>query len=300
MSRKSTAALFAIAMATTMGGRLAHAISHTSDYRTNMNNYRTCTDPLLETCTYEEILSPSKFYLPHGTTTTVIHKDDGTVQLRIDAGGILTDTGISYPCGDRTYPCSAPTGVCVGGVHPGTGCTRNRCLGGSNDGASCAVDSQCPGATCTAGASCTSHVCLDGPRDGFSCGGGSDLACTNVANTSGWSVVFRGNQSSFQSNGDTTYTNKLVGDGDVGCMKACSFSLGSTGAINSSGLSCSLTSTCGLLDAFHYVEIRDPDGAILAIPTVGAATLPYDWLVEEGDPARTGDCSRPSNAAFCP
>ena len=89
MDRRFAVTVLAAAIAMMTAASVAHAINHTSDYKTNMDNYRTCTDPLLDTCDFEEVLSPSKFYLPDGTTTTVIDKDDGTVQLRIDSGGIL-------------------------------------------------------------------------------------------------------------------------------------------------------------------------------------------------------------------
>jgi hypothetical protein len=85
-------------------------------------------------------------------------------------------------------------------------------------------------------------------------------------------------------------------------MKVCLFSLGSTGAINSAGLSCSTTGSQGYceVETFHYVELRDPDGEIVAIPTAGVARLDGDNVTVGGDPARIGDCSRPSNAALCP
>jgi hypothetical protein len=298
MDRRLTAATLALAL-----GAIpvpTHAINHTTDYKTNMDNYRVCTDPTLGSCDFDEVLSPSKFYLPNGTTTTVICKDDGTVQLRIDSGGILTDEGVSYGCGDRLFPCTG--GFCVGGPHNGSACTVNRCMGGSNDGGVCSTDTACPGGgTCTGGASCVGQVCLDGPRENFSCNSPGDLACTNVANTSDWTVVFRGNRSSISYPPPyTQWHYHLYGDDDSGCMRVCSFSLGSTGAINSSGLSCTTTgSSCGV-DSFHAVELRDPDGEIVAIPKAGAARTDVSGWPVEGDPAVVGDCSRPSNAAFCP
>lgn len=296
MDGRLAAAAVVVALSIGVGAIPAHAISHTTDYKTNMDNYRTCTDPVLGTCDFDKVLSPSKFYLPNATTTTVIHKDDGTVQLRVDAGGILTDTGISYDCNDRVFPCTA--NLCVGGPHNNQGCTPNRCLGGSNEGGVCSNASACPGGTCTGGASCVAQVCLDGPRKNLACNGPTDLACTSVVNTSGWNVVFRGNYSGVNYV-SPNWHYRLYGDGDAGCMKVCPFSLGSTGAINSAGLSCTITGSCGV-DSFHAVEIRDPDDEILAIPTAGPAKTDHSGWPVEGDPAVVGDCSRPSNAAFCP
>lgn len=291
------AAAFASGIVAIAVASAAYAINHTSDYKTNMGNYRTCTDPLLDSCDYAETLSPSKYYLPAGTTTTVIHKDDGTVQLRIDAGGLLTDSGISYSCVDESFRCIAS--ACDDGPRKGNFCTANRCFGGSNDGAQCTVSSACPGGACTGGAACVAPTCQGGPRDNKECGG-TFPACTNVADSTGWSVVFRGNYSAYTYQAPSGWHFHLRGDGEDGCIKACSFSLGSTGAINSTGLTCNTTGTCGALETFHYVEMRDPEGEIVAIPTVGPALIVNDLVAIEGDPAKVGDCSRPSNAAFCP
>ena len=296
METRSTVAAVAAAVAALVGATTARAISHTTDYKTNIGNYRTCTDPLLDACDYAATLSPSKYYLPSGTTTTVVHKDDGTVQLRIDAGGILTDSGISYACQDELFRCVAS--ACEDGPREGNFCTANRCFGGGNDGAICSNPSACPGGDCTGGASCVAPTCQGGPRDNKECGTGKP-ACTDVADSTGWSVVFRGNYagSTYQA---PDWHFHLRGDGEDGCIKACSFSLGSTGAINSAGLSCSVTGVCGAVETFHYVELRDPDGEIVGIPTVGPALLVSDSFAVEGDPAKVGDCSRPSNAAYCP
>lgn len=292
MDGRFAPALVATMLATALAASPAPAINHTTDYRTNMGNYRTCTDPLLDTCDFPEALSPSKYYLPNNTTTTVILKDDSTVQLRIDAGGILSDANVSYPCDSTLFEClnskCSPTSP-----DPTKGCMQNRCFGGTNNNSPCSNSSACPGGTCTGGDACVWQTCQSGPRIGKVCGG-SAPACTSVADSTGWSVVFRGNA------GSGYYTNawhsRILGDGEDGLMKVCTFSLGSTGAINSTGLTCTGTQA----EVFDYVELRDPDGEIVAIPTVGPALLPFDSWTVEGDPARVGDCSRPSNAAFCP
>lgn len=55
------------------------------------------------------------------------------------------------------------------------GCPSNRCLGGSNDGAACTSDSQCPGGACFM------NRCVDGPNAGAACNTNTD--CTgNAAN----------------------------------------------------------------------------------------------------------------------
>lgn len=286
---------FLTALATAMTTVLAvsaHAITHTSDYKTNMGNYRTCTDPLLETCDFPEVLSPSKYYLPNNTTTTAIHKDDGTVQLRIDAGGILSDANVTYPCEGELFECTS--GHCsTTSPDSGKGCTINRCYGGTNHGGPCGTASACPGGTCTASDACVWNLCQSGPRVDKKCGG-VEPACTSVADSVGWTVVFRGNQ------GSAYYTSqwhaRVLGDGANGLMKVCDFELNGSGAVNESDLDCIGSDP----ESIHHVEILDPDGEIVAIPTIGPALLPFDTWTVEGDPARVGDCSRPSNAGFCP
>lgn len=275
----------------------AHAINHASEYKTNMANYRTCTDPLLDACGYVDALSPSKFYLASGTTTTVVHKDDGTVQLRIDSGGLLTDTGLNYACAEQLYPCVG--GKCVGGHNHGFTCTPNRCDGGPNDEAPCNGQPDCPEGTCSDGSACSAFACQGGARDDLECSYAGNPACTSVAGTSGWSIVFRGNNAGWQYL-PPSWRFLLRGDDDDGCIKACSFALNANGAINSNGLTCSTTGTCGGVEAFHYVELRDPDGEIVAIPGTGPAMIVPGYLAVEGDPAQVGDCGRPSNAAKCP
>ncbi len=291
--RMITMALLVIAYSTP-----AHSFTHVNNYETNIGNYRTCTDPLLETCSYAEILSPSLYYLPHGTKTSVIGKSDGTVQVRIDSGGVLHDAGVTYPCTDETFTCNGST--CTEGPKTGTGCTINRCIGGSNDGLFCDHASLCPGGSCTGGASCVAPTCQGGPRDNKECGG-TQLACTNVANSTGWSVVMRGNYQWIENDSGNVRPH-LLGDGPSGCMKVCDFSLNSSGAINGYTNTCSVSGDCSGLETFHHVEIRDPNGEVVGIPTIGNAVLPWDGAggYLPGDPARVGDCSRASNAAYCP
>jgi hypothetical protein len=297
MKRRSGILTLLVAGATLLGAPLAHAINHTSDYKTNMQNYRTCTDPLLSTCAFPDVISPSKFYLAAVYTTTVIHKDDGTVQLRIDAGGIATDTDVSYPCQDEVFPCNGTT--CTAGPRQGSGCTINRCIGGSNNGGVCSTSSACPGGSCTGGASCVAPTCQGGPRDNKECAG-TQPACTSVASTAGWSVVFRGNRTGFSfTPSPPWYHYQLKGDDSSGCMKVCPFSLDSTGAINSAGLTCTTSGDCGSSgpDVFHAVELRDLDDELLAIPGIGGATV--DNIGVEGDPAKAGDCVRDPNRSVC-
>ena len=99
--------------------------------------------------------------------------------------------------------------------------------------------------------------------------------------------MFRGNRSGVKYV-SPSWHYRLFGDGASGCMKVCAFSLGSTGAINSNGLTCSVTgSGCGI-DSFHAVEIRDPDGEILAIPTAGPAKTDHSGRPVEGHRCRRG------------
>ncbi len=294
MTRRLLAALGVLVLFTSS----AHAINHTTDYKTNMDNYRVCADTPLDTCEYEDIVSPSKFFLPHGTTTTLVHRDDGTVQLRIDAAGIVTDTNVTYTCSAEPFPCVGNR--CVGGRNSGALCSPTICIGGSNHGSSCSGSSACPSGTCTGGDTCSTNLCHGGLQDGGFCGSPGDLSCESVANSSGWSVVFRGNVPSVTFETAPTYHYRLIGDGSAGCLKVCTFTLGSTGAINSSGLSCSTTGTCGTVDSFHHVELRDPDDEVVAVPAIGAAETPWHLWAVEGDPAMKGDCSRPANAGFCP
>lgn len=265
-------------------GAPAYAITHASDYASNMGNYRTCTDPLLETCGASEVISPSNYHLADGTKTTIIHKSDGTVQLRIDAGAVVADTDISYACDDELFECVS--NECAAGPREDDFCNPNRCMGGTNHFGTCTTASACPGGSCTGGASCVAPVCQGGLRDGKACGG-SEPACTSTADTIGWNVVFRGNRSERISQWPN-HVFELRGDGSAGCMKVCGFSLDGNGAINSNGLSCSTTGPCGALDTFHHVEILDPDDEVLAIPTVGNAEVETGTMID-GDPARVGD-----------
>lgn len=281
---------------TTIANTAAHAINHTDDYETNIGNYRTCTSPLLDSCSYADILSPSLYYFANNTKTTVIAKANGDVQLRIDSGSLLHDTNVSYSCLDQTFACVS--GTCTGPKAP-TACTVNRCIGGTNDGGVCSSSTACPGGACTGGASCVVPACQGGPRDDKECGG-AHPACTSVANSTGWSVVFRGNQNWAESTPDGLRPY-LRGDGDSGCMKVCPFDLNGSGAINSNKLnSCSNSGPCGGVETFHHVEIRDPQGEIVGIPTLGPALTPLDYWFQPGDPARVGDCNRAANDPYCP
>jgi len=277
------------------------AITHTNDYKANFQNYRTCTDPPLSTCGYADVLSPSKFYLPGNAKSTVIHTDTGTVQLRIDAGGILTDNGVSYDCVNELFQCSG--GKCTAGPNKDLSCIVDSCFGGSNHGAGCSTNSQCPGGSCTGSTSCTAPTCQGGPRDDKRCGAGNP-ACTSTADTSGWSVVFRGNRAYWHYVFDPLPVKiyfQLQGDGDTGCMKVCPFSLDSNGAINSSGLTCSASGDCtGAIQDFFAVELRDPDDEILGIPGAGPAYIQPPGGMQDHDPAQYGDCNRSPLPADCP
>jgi hypothetical protein len=81
-------------------------------------------------------------------------------------------------------------------------------------------------------------------------------------------------------------------------MKVCPFSLDSTGAINSNGLTCSTSGDCSVIQDFFAVELRDPDDEILGIPGAGPAYI--QSFGEDGDPARDGDCNRSPLPADCP
>src|SRR5262249_6324304 len=134
------------------------------------------------------------------------------------------DAGISYACQNETFRCSAPTGgTCVDGPNMGTGCSQDRCYGGSNNGAVCTTATQCPGGACTGGATCVAPTCAEGPRAHKKCGG-VEPACTSVADSTGWSVVFRGNYN-YAENISGNIRPYLQGDGDSGCMKVCDFNL---------------------------------------------------------------------------
>lgn len=150
------------------------------------------------------------------------------------------------------------------------------------------------------GATCVAPTCTGGPRAHKKCGG-VEPACTNVADSTGWSVVFRGNQS-WAENVSGNVRPYLQGDGDSGCMKVCDFNLNSSGAINGNTFSCSLSGPCSAVETFHHVEIRDPNDEIVGIPTIGNAVMNFDGAggFLPGDPARVGDCSRAANAAYCP
>jgi hypothetical protein len=285
------AAVFAVGAAVVP----AHAITHTQDLKTNMKNYRTCTDPLLATCTFPDVVSPSKYFLAKGTTTTVVRQADGTVQLKMDADAIGTDSWVSYPCANELYQCT--NSRCADGPAKNTACTADRCFGGANHMGACSGASACPGGTCTGGSTCIRSTCQGGLRDDKECGG-TQPSCTSTRDTTGWSVVFRGNQSAAYYDATLGRLSfELLGDGEAGCMKVCLFSLGSTGAINSSGLSCTSSGACSPIEAFHHVEITDPDGTVMAVPGVGPAEVFMGLGVR--DPAVVGDCDHNPSQDEC-
>src|ERR1043165_4323209 len=68
MAKRSIPRILATLIAAPIAAAPAYAITHPTEYKTNLDNYRTCTDPLLDTCDYPDVLSPSIYYLPSNTT----------------------------------------------------------------------------------------------------------------------------------------------------------------------------------------------------------------------------------------
>ncbi len=277
------------------------ALTHSTEYRTNIGNYRTCVGGLDDSCTYADVVSPSNYYLANNHKITVLHQSNGNVQLRIDAGTIKGDTDFSFPCDNEYHSCSVGSpGNCSGPKGPTQGCNRDTCLGGSNEGAQCNTASQCPGGACTAGAACTVTRCTGGPRDGELCGG-SAPSCTSSNGSTGWELRFLGNRSSgvFVPAYLLNYY-ELKGNG--ACEKRCPFTLESDGSYNDDVI-CTIVGSCsGGPEVFHHVILLDrqdlDDGVgpkqILGVPSVGPASILEgsggvgSWI-DPGDPAKYGD-----------
>ena len=309
MRRTAGLAAATVAAALVSAGS-AHAVTHTTDYKTNIANYRICDPIELDSCEFADVLSPSQYYLADGKKITVIYTDAGVVQMKIDAATIKLDDYISYSCANENFTCKE-TNANYCDAPPGgnqtQSCVRNRCTGGTNAGAACTVDSQCPGGgECSGSTNCVYQVCQDGPQDGHFCGtGGGTVSCTSTNNVPNFTVRITGNE----TGGHLVWSSVLyylrgnVSTGE-GCVLTCDVDLGSDGSINSSALSCASTGDCTTapIETIHSVELLDPTGAILGISGVGPARL-TDFsgpVTNSGDPAMHGDCIRNPSQNPCP
>jgi hypothetical protein len=246
---------------------VAHSAPLNSHYETDLDNYRVCAPDedgnVLGTCSFDDVRSPSKYYLNHDTQGSISY--NGTVvKLRIN--DIRIDEGTSFACENETVPC---------------------------------VDNICPitGAFC-GGPTCTAPACQGGPKDGKNCNPSSpDTVCKNLDNVAHFGdVVFQTNYAGFEL--VSGFPFKLYGDASspgTGCTKICAFgtlndSSPSTGKVDSNSLTCELVGDCSQEQGFHRVTVVDVEGNTLAIPSVGKAfilTIGY-----EGDPAALGDACR--------
>lgn len=300
MKTRAKIAALGIAAAVASAGS-AYAISHVSDYKTNLQNYRACSIDELGTCDYGEVVSPSKYHLNNGATFTVIYENDNDVQVRFDAETISLDSDTNYTCANELYNCAGS--ACSGlpaGAPAGTCGIKDRCWGGTNHGGLCSAG--CPGGACTASSTCYRETCQTGPRDGKYCGSGA-LLCNSTAGYQNFKLIFAGNKSGVQyvfPPGNIQY--QLEGNGAEGCRKTCTFSLGTTSdsTINTSNLSgCVDSGDCSTspLEAIHSVYLLDPDGEVLAVPGIGPATL--SPTAANGDPVKNGDCNRVPGQTPC-
>jgi hypothetical protein len=277
----------------------AHAISHSSEFISNWDNYRTCAttpaDPL-ETCAQADVRSPSEYYIPDGVQGTLNVTSAGVVKFRIDT--ISLDDDVASCDNDHKVQygsCFHSGGVDCFASPPRIGtCT----LSGTDQ--------------CCNDAACLLPGCDGGPHQ--------DARCTSVStckSTAGatFKLVFRG-----VGNSLTTIPGffpwqyyKMLGDDPtdandgVGCTKTCSFTLASGNPqYNSSDMtsSCTTDGDCGSGGPtnFSTVEIIGPDEEVLAIPTRGTAKLQTNPYVVYGDPAQVGDYCRTQGSppANCP
>jgi hypothetical protein len=280
----------------------AFAVSHTNELRVNMENYRVCVDPKLGTCLYDDQRSPSEYHIPHGNKVSVYIKSDGKVDIRSDT--LAIDSGLTFTCAVEGYRCVG--GACEDGPDQGDPCSADECFGGSNDGAPCSVDSECPGGLC-AGDTCFSNTCQGGPLDDTECINAS-TDCNDFVNnltseiSTGWHVVFRGNtevQEIVSINNTLFHIRELQGGstslGD-GCVMTCPFAVDNAGE-DQANITCSTAGDCSNVRAFHSIELVDPAGHVVAVPTLGTATIAgatgsIGSPGDPGDPAKFGDACR--------
>lgn len=296
-----------LAVAVTLAAGSAQAINHTTDYETNIQNYRYCDADPLGSCRYEDVISPSAYYLEDGKTITVVYADDGDVGLKIDAGTIKMDTDVTHACSDQQFECSVPapfSGTCSNAPSPkqttvcnGTG--TYRCDGGIYDGQVCTSSSQCTGGECVHAAACIFKACQSGPQVGKFCGtGGGGVSCTSTNNQTGFKLRIIGNETGAEVDfGFAYYLLRGNGETGGGCIMECPVNLGSDGSVNTADLAnCTMSGDClnSPIEAIHSVQLIDPDGKILGIPGVGPNVIFNS--AQQADPAKAGDCVRvPTN-----
>ncbi len=249
------------------------ALTHTSDYTSNLDNYRVCTgDQPLETCGYDDVRAPSLYHLTNGTKGTVVYT--GTVaKIRIDSLELDTNHP-SWQCVSQSYPCVS--GTC--------GATGKNCQAGPKQG-------DC----CSSNADCTALACDGGPLDDAACTAHSK--CVELDGSKNWSVVLRGNNAAYECSGGIPCSFELQGDGATGCIVACDFALdvagsATIGSVNLNSVSCQMSGDCWYTPSFHHAEILDPDGNVLAIPSVGNAKVIQGYPSDDDDPAKIGDACR--------
>ncbi len=186
------------------------------------------------------------------------------------------------------------------------------CVGGSNDGGSCSTGgpSACPGGGFCSGTQCSSFTCQGGPLDDKECSNAAtdcnDFEGYNSQISTGWNVLFRGNTQALvlqvvggtlynidELQGGTSPANPNMGDG---CLLKCPFSVNNSG-VNTANIVCSTEGDCSNVNQFHSIEILDPAGHTMAIPTFGTATITREsgyigTPADLGDPAKYGDACR--------
>jgi hypothetical protein len=296
----------ALAVTCLLSAGSANAITHTNDYKTNIQNYRYCDAAPLTSCRYEHVISPSAYYLEDGRTITLIYTNTGDVQLKIDANTVKLDTDASFACSNQQYQCSAAapaSGTCLAPSPKNTtACTANKCNGGTNDGGPCSSSSACPFGACTRTDTCIFAACQAGPQSGKYCGGGTgSVSCTSTNNQSGYKIRIFGNETGGEIAGGFIYY-LLRGDDvtDEGCKVECPVTLGNDGSVNQTLTGCSQSGEClnSPLESIHSVQLVDPDGQILGIPGIGTTKIFYS--AQQADPARAGDCVRVPTNGPCP
>jgi hypothetical protein len=89
-----------------------------------------------------------------------------------------------------------------------------------------------------------------------------------------------------------------IGDG---CVKRCPFSVDNSGE-DLANIVCTTEGDCSDVRAWHSIEIVDPAGNTVAVPTLGAATIAGATGTigspgDPGDPAKYGDACRTEDPA---
>jgi hypothetical protein len=266
----------------------AIAATLNNHFESDLENYRACkvdaNGNRLSTCSGNDVRSGSKFHLTAGTQGSVTVTSNGTVKARID--GIAIDNGVSYTCSMHTnFLCDLAPGP-----------NQYRCKTGpkSLPGA-CGVPGQA--CACIYNYECAANACDAGPQTDRGCSPGNpDAACKSLANVTGIATLVLGGNATGIVYENGVFKFSLTGDnGDPanGCTALCTMNTNEYGKVNSDDLGCDVQgdAACTSVKPYHVVKVLDMDGKVLAVPSVGAATIGGGGF-GVFDPAKYGDVCR--------